>query len=213
VVGADREGAGRAGRGHAQLDKESHHRGTETQREMMLRDVRMRRIYLVALIVVACASLARAQDANTIAKVHIADPNGHVVTHDIGLVHLVDGSGKDIIPPKEKDQVACSDPKISADKLTAGWLVDYENCCTSYPISLTLVLYRNGKVVQRLAPGQMIYDWHFWKNDEVAVSDGPTHNPSGPHLFLYDIRTGKLLKEWTGEYGDKPPAWGEGLQD
>src|SRR5271167_3479994 len=159
---------------------------------MMLRAVRIRRLYLVALVIMVSVSLSHSQDATAIAKAYIADADGPIVTHDAGVVHVVDGSGKDIVPPKEKDQIACSDPKISADKQTAGWLVDYENCCTSYPIPLTLVLYRNGRVVQRIAPGQMIYAWHFWKNDEVAVSDGPTHNPSGPQIRLYDIRTGKL---------------------
>jgi hypothetical protein len=179
----------------------------------MLRAVSIRRLNLATVAVVICASLAHTQDAQSIAKVYITDPDGHVVTHDAGVVHVVDGSGKGTIPPKEKDQIGCSDPKVSADKQTAGWLVDYENCCTSYSISLTLVLYRSGKVVQRIAPGQMIYDWHFWKNNEVAVSYGPTHNPSGPQIRLYDIRTGKLLKEWHGEYSDKLPVWAEGLRD
>jgi len=179
----------------------------------MLRVGAVRRLCLVMLAAAVCTTVARSQDAASIAKVYIADAEGHVVTHDAGVVHVVDSSGKDVVPPKEKDQVSCSDAKVSPDKQTAGWLVDYENCCTSYPIPLTLVLYRDGKVIQHLAPGQMIYDWHFWKNDEVAVSDGPTHNPSGPQIHLYNIRTGKLLKEWYGEYGDKAPAWGEGLRN
>jgi hypothetical protein len=86
----------------------------------MLSVVRMRRLYRVTLTVVACASLVSAQDAASIARVYIADPDGHVVSHDSGVVHLVDSSGEDTIPPKEKDQVSCSDAKISADKQTAG---------------------------------------------------------------------------------------------
>lgn len=179
----------------------------------MRRVVREFSLCWLTLAVVISVTTVRSQDAATITKVFIADADGHILTNDVGVIHIVDDSGKDTIPPKEKDQVASSDPKISADQQTAGWLVDYENCCTSYPIPLTLVLYRNGKVVQRIAPGQMIYDWHFWKNDEVAVSDGPTHNPSGPQNYLYDVRTGKLIQEWHGEYGDKPPVWAEGLRN
>jgi hypothetical protein len=180
---------------------------------LMLRVVRVRGLYLVALAIMVSASLACSQDSTAIATAYIADAEGHIVTHDSGVVHVVDGFGKDTVPPKEKDQISCSDAKISADKRTAGWLVDYDNCCTSYPIPLKLVLYRDGRVVQRIAPGQMIYDWHFWRNDEVAVSDGPTRNPSGPQIHLYDIRTGKLLQEWHGEYGDKLPVWADGLRN
>ena len=179
----------------------------------MFRVCPIRQVCVVTLAIVACASTTRTQEANSFAKVYIADADGHVVTHDIGVVHVVDSSGKDIVPPKEKEQVGCSDAQLSPDKRTAGWLVSYENCCTSYPIPLSLVLFRSGQVIQRIAPGQMVYDWRFWKNDSVAVSDGPTHNPSGPQIRLYDIQSGKLLKEWYGEYGDKVPVWAAGLRN
>jgi hypothetical protein len=174
---------------------------------------RVGQLCVVTLAIVVCVSTATAQEANSIAKIYIADADGHVLTNDVGTVHIMSASGDDMVPPKEKGQVGCSDAKISPDKRTAGWLVSYENCCTSYPIPLTVVLFRSGKVVQRIAPGQMVYDWHFWKNDSVAVSDGPTHNPSGPKVRLYDIPSGKLLKEWSGEYGDKLPLWAEGLRN
>ena len=40
-----------------------------------------------------------------------------------------------------------------------GWTVLYDNRCTSYPIPLLLVIYKDGKAQQRLnKSGQMIYD-------------------------------------------------------
>ena len=57
--------------------------------------------------------------------------------------------------------------KIAEDGRTVGWTVLYDNCCTSYPIPLLLVIYKDGKVQQRLnKSGQMIYDGGvqgFWQ--------------------------------------------------
>jgi hypothetical protein len=58
--------------------------------------------------------------------------------------------------PKSKDQVGSRELRIADDKKTVGWLAEYENCCTSYAVPLKLVIYRDGKVRQRLGDGMMI---------------------------------------------------------
>jgi hypothetical protein len=57
-----------------------------------------------------------------------------------GLAHVVDSKRKDRAIPKEKNQVAVSAPKLAADKQTAGWLIEQENCCTSSSIPTGLAI-------------------------------------------------------------------------
>lgn len=122
--------------------------------------------------------------------------------------------GKEIPAPKEKDQVSCSSPKLAEDGKTAGWLVEYDNCCTSYPLPLSLVVYRNGKVVQRWKPGQSIWDWQFLqKGKQVAFWTGPTHGNFVSHFELHDVNSGKLLADWTGRVNEPHPTWVSGLKD
>jgi hypothetical protein len=86
------------------------------------------------------------------------------------------------------------------------------NCCTSYPIPTTLVIYAAGRVVQRINDGMMIYKWVFLDNGRrVAISSGTVHGMYGIHLTLYDTQTGKLLSTWDGEEGKVPPKWGGGI--
>jgi len=68
-------------------------------------------------------------------------------------MHVVLRDGRDDKISKEKDQVGGRSIRIAEDKRTVGRTVLYENCCTSYPIPLLLVIYRDGKVQQRLNTG------------------------------------------------------------
>jgi hypothetical protein len=70
-----------------------------------------------------------------------------------GQIHVIESDGREYVAPKEKDQVSVAAPLLAENKLAAGWLVEYENCCTSYPIPLMLVIYRPGKPLERLGNG------------------------------------------------------------
>jgi len=125
-----------------------------------------------------------------------------------GHVHIV-RNGRDLRIAGEKDQVSGDAPVIASDNETVGWLVEFPNCCTSYPVPTLLVIYRSGKVVQRIGDGMMLYKWRFLDDGRrVAVSSGTVHGMTGIHLTLYDSRTGRRLKTWDGEETDVPPAWG-----
>jgi hypothetical protein len=129
-----------------------------------------------------------------------------------GRVHIVTRVGKDIGIPKEKDQVRCDSPRVADDQQTAGWLVDYENCCTSYPVPLTLVVYRSGRIIRRIQPGWMIFDWRFVEGaKKVALSSGTVHGMTFRSLSLYDARTGRRLDQWEGSFEEAPPLWARGL--
>lgn len=129
-----------------------------------------------------------------------------------GRVHIVSGAGEDTVIAKEKDQVRCDSPQVAEDQRTAGWLIDYENCCTSYPIPLTLVIYRSGRVVRRIQPGLMIFDWRFLEGArKIALSSGTVHGMTFRSLSLYEVRTGRLLERWEGSFEEAPPPWARGL--
>src|SRR5438270_8046106 len=125
-----------------------------------------------------------------------------------GIVHIVRSDGSEFIAPKEKDQVSSSSSKIADDKSTAGWLVNYENCCTSYPIPLTLIVYRPGRPLHKFGDGMSIGDWSFWVGGkQVAFYTNTVHGGLAPHYELHDVRTGRLIEKWEGHPDSKSPAW------
>ncbi len=73
-----------------------------------------------------------------------------------GVIQVVTTGGEQLNPPTEPDQISLASPKLAEDERTAGWLVNDENCCTSYPIPLELAIYRDGKITHRFRPGQSI---------------------------------------------------------
>jgi hypothetical protein len=124
-------------------------------------------------------------------------------------VHVVRGDGRDIQIPGEKDQVLADSPVVAPDRQTVGWLVEMPNCCTSYPIPTTLVIYKSGRVVRRIDDGMMIYKWVFLdRGRRIAVSSGTVHGMTRIHLTLYDSRTGRTLRTWDGDAGEVTPEWG-----
>jgi hypothetical protein len=151
------------------------------------------------VITLAAASVLFAQSKPTaLVKVYVGSD---------GLAHVVDGKGKDVAVPKEKTQVAVSAPKLAPDKQTAGWLIEQENCCTSYTIPTGLAIY-TAKKKRLLGDGLMVYDWCFvGQGSQVALSTGTVHGMTSRHLLLYDSRRGQLLQEWSGELDDAPPTW------
>ena len=128
-------------------------------------------------------------------------------------VHVSQREGEEFVAPVELEQVDLSLPRVADDHRTAGWLADFDNCCTSYPIPLMLVIYRDGRVIQHFRPGQSIWDWQFLKaGKQVAFWIGPTHGTYTPHFELHDIRSGRLLAQWDGHMKDKHPVWVSGLK-
>jgi hypothetical protein len=164
----------------------------------------MKPMFVIYAITLAMGSVLFAQSKpTTLAKIYVGSE---------GLAHVVDDKGKDTAIHKEKNQAAVSAPKLSADRLAAGWLIEQENCCTSYTIPTSLAIYRAGK--KRLfGDGLMIYDWCFvGEGAQVALSSGTVHGMTSRHLTLYDIRSGRLLQEWSGDPGAASPIWAKDLK-
>jgi hypothetical protein len=146
-----------------------------------------------------------AQDARSVAAASVDSDK---------QIHIVYTNGSEYTVPMEKDQAGCSSVKIADDKRTVAWLVlEKPECCTNYPIPLSLVIYRNRKVIQHITGEPMIWGWQFVKaGSQVAVAVGPQHGESAVHFELHDARTGRLLEEWDGQ-NKKSPAWVSGLNE
>jgi hypothetical protein len=124
-----------------------------------------------------------------------------------GAVRVVRSDGREVVVPKEKEQQGAEDFLISDDHRTVGWLVEYPNCCTSYPIPMTVVLYRDGRIIHRLENGRAIFRWTFLKGGEqVAYFSDSVHSNLAPECVLVDVATGKTLADWLRDQGPLP-AW------
>jgi hypothetical protein len=135
----------------------------------------------------------------------------HFYRHDNGTIDIWYNSYHSSVTPKEIDPNASPDSPVNTENLalaadgkTLGWLVDYKNCCTSYPIPKVLVLYKSGRTFQKFSSDMMIWNWRFYKDgQQLALLEGPPHG-GGCHgdYKLYDIMTGKMLDEYNQV--DKP---------
>jgi hypothetical protein len=134
---------------------------------------------------------------------------------DSGSVHILYTDGEQIQPIAEKEQASCESLKVAEDNQTVGWLVDFENPGTSYPVPLDLVVFRNKKAIQRfggdLAP---IEDWRFVeRGKQVAFVTNALHGGGRAHYELHDAGKGTLLAKWDGPLTGESPAWTRGLWD
>ena len=160
--------------------------------------------------IVLSARLFIALVASLPAAAH-ADVTGNFVGHD-GLAHVVDARGREHAARREVGQVGVSALRASADRQSVGWLVEERNCCTSYPIALRLAVRRAGHS-RIISDGFMIYDWAcVGGGREVALSTGVVHGAMRRTLSLYDVRTGRRVASWIGDFNAPPPAWAKALE-
>lgn len=147
-----------------------------------------------------------------------------------GPLHILYDDGTEVVqtlpsPKASTDKerafnaVGFSDVQLAADKQTLGWTINVENCCTSYPIPLSVVIFRHGRVLHTFAQGQMVWSWMFFLGGKrIAVVFGLTHGPEIGDYRLYDAQTGKLISEVSGDEDTqalKPdaPEWAQLLQE
>src|SRR5438270_7739555 len=75
-----------------------------------------------------------------------------------GQLHIVLDNGKEILPPKIRDQSAFGSPSISPDGRTVGWLVMYPDPTVTYykgaQLAGKLVIYRAGSVLHTFTTAQ-----------------------------------------------------------
>ena len=121
---------------------------------------------------------------------------------------ILDANAAQHAPKKLPDQTGFSTAAISADRTTVGWLALYPNCCTSYPVPLVLVIYRDGKVLRTFKNSMAIWAWHFEAGGrQVAFEQESVHGHHGVHYELHDIDSGRLLGRYDGDPKPDAPRW------
>jgi hypothetical protein len=119
-----------------------------------------------------------------------------------GQLRILTADGRTIVPKKAPEQVGFAEPQISPDGGTVGWLAEYPNCCTSYPIPLKLVIHTNGKTRAFTGSGLPIWRWAFQAGGRhFAFRQETVHGGLGVNYELHDVITGRLLAEFSPAVG------------
>ncbi|GGA61900.1 hypothetical protein GCM10011507_11790 [Edaphobacter acidisoli] len=138
------------------------------------------------------------------------------------MIHILRSDGTEFVAPREVSPIQLSDkmdmqvsvrePVIAKDGRTVGWLAEFPNCCTSYPIPLVLVLYRDGTILRRIVPktGLPLWRWAFLEDgNEVEYYADTVHSNLNPTCELRDVMSGELLDEWHRGKSKTLPGWAE----
>ena len=127
--------------------------------------------------------------------------------YETGPLHIIYSDGTEIVKTlpalkasTEKETVfnavGFSNVQLAEDRQTLGWTIDVENCCTSYPIPLNLVVFRGKQILHTFSLGQMIWGWKFVQGGKkLEIVSGTVHGSDVGDYQLYDVKTGKLISE------------------
>ena len=128
--------------------------------------------------------------------------------------HVVLTNGKKTVVPGERGQVGIESIQIAKDGRTAGWLVLYDNPDGGPPFAGTLVVWQSGLGIQRFQADQTFWSWTFYASGvQVAYHVGPTHGEDTSHCELHDVKGGRQLASWDGDFNDAHrPPWTRGLE-
>ncbi len=121
-----------------------------------------------------------------------------------GTLQLIYADGTTKQQPKEPRQVGCDSATVADDRSTVGWSVLFENCCTSYPVALSVAVLNHGR--QRIFRAeQAVWAWRFVSGGKrLAMLSGPVHG-NAVKAILYDVQSGRRLATWDGS--GEPPVW------
>ncbi len=125
--------------------------------------------------------------------------------------------GERFSAPSLPEQVEFAAPRVSPDGRHVGWLAYYDNCCTSYPIPLYLVVLDEDRHLHRFDGVKMaVFGWCFSKDSRaVAFRQAPLHFSNAEHHELRRIADEQLLAEHDAPDGfdddeqarRRLPAW------
>ena len=111
---------------------------------------------------------------------------------------ITGADGQAIEPPKVTEQVGFENALISQDGQFVGWLALHPNCCTSYPVPLTLVVLDQDGHHREFRSTQAIFGWCFVPaRKSVAYRQTVLHGPSETTFELRRVADGKLLSRFV----------------
>jgi hypothetical protein len=151
------------------------------------------RVLTVAALTVSLMTLSPAFQADRYVRATVDDD---------GQLRIRTADGQTIEPPKEREQVGFSRPQISPNGEAVGWLAEYPNCCTSYPIPLKLIILRNGNLRPFTGNGLPVWHWGFQADGaQFAMQQETVHGGLGIHYELHDVISGSLIAEYDPAVG------------
>ena len=112
-----------------------------------------------------------ASQAAQITKFFITEPAAGS-GYETGPLHIIYSDGTEIVqtlpplkPSTDKEivfnAVGFSGVELAQDRQTLGWTIHVQNCCTSYSIPLSVVVFQHKRVLHTFDQGQMVWSWMF----------------------------------------------------
>jgi hypothetical protein len=126
-----------------------------------------------------------------------------------GAARITLPNGRTTIIRRRPGQVGIREALVSSDG-TVGWLGEYRVDGVSYPVALTLTIWRAGNIARLFRADQSFYSWAFYgSGKQVAYHVGPLHGERAAHCELHDVGSGRLIAEWDGDLASENdrPAW------
>lgn len=162
-----------------------------------------------ALVALALCLAANAAQAENYTEVNLS-PDGAQLT-------ITAQSGKAFQAPVLPDQVGFQSPRISPDGKNVGWLALYPNCCTSYPIPMTLVVLDAARRIHQFEGIKLAtFRWCFMPDSaSVVYMQTQVHGTNYQHFEKRAIADGRLEAEYefpddaaeNAEAQKLAPAW------
>ena len=131
-----------------------------------------------------------------------------------GAARITLPNGETTSIAKEPGQVGIREAHVGSDS-AVGWLVEYRVADVSYPVALTLTVWRTGRSIRRFQADQSFYSWAFYDEARrVAYHVGPLHGELMSHCELHDVESGRLIAAWDGDLESQSnrPAWTRDLR-
>jgi hypothetical protein len=143
--------------------------------------------------------------------------NAVVLSPDQAELTVTMTDGSRFNAPRFPDQVAFAQPQVSPDGKNVGWLAQFPNCCTSYPIALKLVVLAPSRQLHTFEGKELaIFNWCFVPGSaSVAYTQSVLHGSNSQHFERRAVSDGRLLDEYEYPHDGvanmaarkRAPAW------
>lgn len=111
---------------------------------------------------------------------------------------LRNAEGEVFAAPRLSEQAEFMEPHISPNGKYVGWLVAFDNCCTSYPVARLLVVVDQARHLHTYAGREIaFFDWCFLPDSKaVAYRQGVLHGSEFQRFERRRIGDGHLEADY-----------------